>query len=69
MASEIFKLALEKAEEHEMLLVLNWDSQKYQKTLSMCFVGYRKAFDFIIHVKLWIVLIKMEIPKHLIVLR
>ena len=38
-------------------------AREFQKTI--CFIDYAKAFDFVDHNKLWIILQEMGIPDHL----
>ncbi|CAF3395594.1 unnamed protein product [Rotaria socialis] len=53
------------------ILNLRWltgKAREYQKGFYLCFIDYIKAFDCVDHEKLWSVLLKMGVPKHLIVL-
>ena len=43
-------------------------AREYQKDLCMCFIDYSKAFDCVDHNKLWIILIEMGVPHHLVTL-
>ena len=56
----MYKLDLEKAEEHEIKLptfVGSWKKpRKFQKNIYFCFTDYAKAFDCVDHNKLWKVL-------------
>ena len=64
----MFKLVLEKAEEPEIELPTSVGSSKKQKsskTIYFCFIDYAKAFHFVDHNRLWIILKEMEIPDHL----
>ena len=40
----------------------------FQKNIYFCFIDYTKAFDFLDHNKLWIILKEKGIPDHLICL-
>ena len=42
--------------------------REFQKNIYFCFIDYAKAFDCVDHNKLWKILKKMGIPKHLICL-
>ena len=64
----MFKLVLEKAEEPEIKLPTSAGSLKareLQKNIYFCFIDYAKAFDCVIHNKLWKILKEMGIPDHL----
>ena len=68
MNFQIFKLALEKAEEPEIKLPTSagsWKKQEFQKNIYFCFIDYAKAFDYVDHNKLWKILKEMGIPDHL----
>ena len=68
MNFQIFKLDLEKAEEPEIKLPTSLGSLKKQgssKKHLLCFIGYTKAFDCVVHNKLWKILQEMGIPDHL----
>jgi len=41
-------------------------AREHQQPLSMCFVYFKKAFDSISHDKLWVTMIDMGYPLHLI---
>ena len=43
-------------------------AREFQKNIYFCFIGYAKAFDYVDHNKLWIILQEMGIPDHLICL-
>ena len=43
-------------------------AREFQKKIYFCFIDYAKAFDCVDHNKLWKILKKMGIPKHLICL-
>ena len=58
MNIQMFKLALEKAQEPEIKLLTSTGSSKKQESS-------RKSFDCVEHNKLWKVLIEMSIPDHL----
>ena len=40
-------------------------AREYQKNLYFCFIDYAKAFDCVIHNKLWKILQEMGMPDHL----
>ena len=40
-------------------------AREFQKNIYFCFIDYAKAFDYVDHNKLWIVLKEMGIPDHL----
>ena len=64
----MFKLVLEKAEEHEIKLrtsVASSKKQEFRKNIDFCFIDYTKAFDCVGHNKLWKILKEMGIPDHL----
>ena len=65
----MFKLVLEKAEEPEIKLPTSAGSLKKQesarKNIYFCFIDYAKAFDSVVHNKLWKILQDMTIPDHL----
>ena len=65
---QIFKLALEKAEEPEIKLPTSTGSskkQEIQKNIYFCFIDYAQAFDCVDHNKLWKILKEMGRPDHL----
>ena len=66
---QMFKLALERAEEPEIKLSTFAGSLKKQessrKNIYFCFIDYAKAFDCEDHNKLWKILKEMGIPDHL----
>ena len=71
MNFQIFKLALEKAEEPEIKANIRWiikKARELQKNIYFCFIDYAKAFDCVDHNKLWKILQEMGIPDHLICL-
>ena len=39
-------------------------AREFQKSIYFCFIEYAKAFEWIIHNKLWTFLKEMEIPDH-----
>ena len=56
---QMFKLALEKAEEPEIKLPASVGSskkQEFQKNFYLCFIDYSKALDWVDHNKLWKIL-------------
>ena len=62
----MFKLVLEKAEEHQIANI-RWIMEKarqFQKNIYFCFIDYAKAFDSVDHNKLWKILKEMGIPDH-----
>ena len=65
----MFKLVLEKAEEHrDQIANIRWIMEKareFQKNISFCFIDYAKAFDCVDHHKVWKILQEMRIPDHL----
>ena len=68
MNFQMFKLALEKAEESEIKLPTSpgsWKKQEFQKNIYFCFIDYAKAFDYVAHSQLWKILKEMGIPDHL----
>ena len=77
MNFQMFKLALEKAEEPEIKLPTSAGSLKKQESsrrkkqtnkqtnIYFCFIDYTKAFDSVDHNKLWKSLQEMGIPDHL----
>ena len=47
---------------------IHWIMEKareFQKNIYFCFIDYAKAFDWVIHNKLWKILKEMGIPDHL----
>ena len=44
------------------------EARDFQQKVYMCFIDYRKAFDCVDHQRLWVVLMEMGTPMHLIVL-
>ena len=69
MNFQMFKLALEKAEEPEIKLPTYVGSSKkardFQKNIYFCFIDYAKAFDYVDHNELWKILQEMGIPCYL----
>ena len=69
MYFQMFKVALEKAEETEIKLPTSDGSSKKRKSsrknIYFCFINYAKAFDYVDHNKLWKILKEMGIPDHL----
>ena len=61
----MFKLVLEKAEKPEIKLPTSIGSLKKQENIYFCFIDYAKAFDRMVHNKLWKILKEMGIPDHL----
>ena len=59
MNFQMFKLDLEKAEEPEIILPTPWTIEKareFHKNIYFCFIDYVKAFDYVVHNKLWKIL-------------
>ena len=48
------------------LRILMHKAREHQQPLYMCFVDFKKAFDSISHDKLWVTMMDMEYPIHLI---
>ena len=69
MNFQMFKLALEKAEEPEIKFPTSrWiieRAREFQKSIYFCFIDYTKSFDCVDHNKLWNILKEMGIPDHL----
>ena len=40
-------------------------AREFQKNIYFCFIDYAKAFDYVVHNKLWNILKEMGIPEHL----
>ena len=40
-------------------------AREFQKSIYFCFIDYAKAFDCVVHNKLWTILKEMGIPDHL----
>ena len=40
-------------------------AREFQKNIYFCFIDYAKAFDYVVHNKLWKILKEMGIPDHL----
>ncbi|CAF1405230.1 unnamed protein product [Adineta ricciae] len=56
---------------HDQIANLRWlmkKAREYQEEFYLCFIIYSKAFDCVVHEKLWPVLLEMGVPKHLIIL-
>ena len=72
MNFQMFKLALEKAEEPEINLTTSFELLKKQessrKNMYFCFIDYVKAFDCLDYHKLQKILQEIEIPDRLICL-
>ena len=67
---QMYKLDLEKAEEPETKLPKSAGSWKKQENckkcqIYFCFIDYTKAFDCVVHNKLWIILKEMGIADHI----
>ena len=70
MNFQMFKLVLEKAEEPYKIANIHWiivKAREFQKKkhIYFCFVDYAKAFDCVVHNKLWKILKGMGISAHL----
>ena len=69
MNFQMFKLALEKADEPKVKLSTSTGSLKkareFQRNINICFIDYAKAFDCVDHNKLWKILKEVVIPEHL----
>ena len=69
MNFQICKLVLEKAEKPQIKFPTSAGSWKktreFQKNIYVCFLDYAKAFDYLVHNKLWKILQEMGIPDHL----
>ena len=65
----MFKLNLEKAEEHRSNFQHPLDHRKSKKipeeNIYFCFTDYGKDFDCVDHYKLWKIVTEMGIPDHL----
>ena len=62
----MYKLDLEKVEEPEIKMPTFIEKTKeFQKNIYFCFIDYTKAFDCVVHNKLWEILKEMGIPDHL----
>ena len=64
----MFKLDLGKAEEPDQIANICWIIEKareFKKNIYFYFIDYPKAFDSVIHNKLWKILKEMGIPDHL----
>ena len=48
------------------LRILMHKAREHQQPLCMCFVDFKKAFDSISHDKLWLTMMDMGYPLHLI---
>jgi len=48
------------------LRILMHKAREHQQPLHMCFVEFKKAFDSISHDKLWVIMMDMGYPLHLI---
>ena len=68
MKFQMFKLALQKAEESEIKLPKSaglLKKQEFQKNIYFCFIDYTKAFDCVDHNKLWRILKEIGILDYL----
>ena len=64
----MFKLVLEKAEEPEIKLPTfagSTNKQESSRKTSISALSKAKAFDYVVHNKLWTILKEMGIPDHL----
>ena len=51
----------------DQIAIICWvieKARKFQKNFYFCFIVYAKAFDYVIHNKLWKILKEMGIPDH-----
>ena len=48
------------------LRILTHKAREHQQPLHMCFVDFKKAFDLISHDKIWVTMVDMGYPLHLI---
>jgi len=48
------------------LRIIMQKAQDHQQPLFMCFVDYTKAFDSVSHQKLWVTMLDMGYPPHLV---
>ena len=67
---QMYKQDLEKAEEPETKLPISAGSWKKQENckkcqIYFCFIDYTKAFDCVVHNKLWIILKEMGVADHI----
>ena len=56
---QMYKLDLEKAEEPDVISNIHWITEtmrEFQKNIYFCFIDYAKAFDCVVHNKLWKIL-------------
>ena len=64
----MFKLVLEKAQEPEdQIANICWiieTARQFQKNIYFCLTDYAKAFDCVVHTKLWTILKEMGITDH-----
>ena len=52
----------------DQIAYIRWIMEKareFQKNIYFCFIDYAKAFDCVVHNKLWKILKEMGIPDHL----
>ena len=52
----------------DQIATIRWiikKAREFQKNIYFCFIDYAKAFDYVDHNKLWIILKEMGIPDHL----
>ena len=55
----------------DQIAYIRWIIEKareFQNNIYFCFIDYAKAFDYVVHNKLWKILQEMGIPGHLICL-
>ena len=43
-------------------------AKEHNRNVNMCFIDYKKDFDFVDHARLWVILQEMGVLVHLIVL-
>ena len=67
MNFHMFKLVVEKATRDQITNIC-WIIEKareFQRNIYFCSIDYTKAFDCVVHNKLWKILKEMGIPDHL----
>ena len=63
----MYKLDLEKTERGTRDQIANIKkAREFQKSINFCFIDYTKAYEYVVHKKLWKILKVMGIPDHLI---
>ena len=59
----MYKLDIKEAEGREIYLSTCWiieNARKFPQDIYFCFIDYAKAFDYVDHIKLWIILKETE---------